>query len=214
VSLPFLFWSAFLIGFSGAMMPGPVLTATIAEVLKRGFRAGPLIVLGHAILEMTMLAAVIWGLGRWITREVVKSMLGLGGGALLIGMGAQMAWTAKQSVIHALAARGNIGTSARGPVLTGIVTSVSNPYWTIWWATTGLYYASMALQRGVTGLASFYAGHILSDLTWYSFVAAAVAGGRRICPPHLYHALIVLCGLALVALGAYFAAAGAAYWAA
>lgn len=205
-----MFWSAFLIGFSGAMMPGPVLTATIAEVLKRGFRAGPLIVWGHAILEITLLAAIVWGLGRWIERDIVKSLLGLGGGVLLIAMGAQMAWTAKRAVAKAMAATGNQAQSAKGPVLTGILTSVSNPYWSIWWATTGLYYASLSLQRGITGLASFYAGHILSDLTWYSLVAGAVAGGRKICPPGLYHALIVLCGLGLVALGAYFAASGAA----
>ena len=56
-SLWFLFWSAFLVGFSGAMMPGPVLTATISEVMKRGFKAGPLIVLGHALLEIVVLVA-------------------------------------------------------------------------------------------------------------------------------------------------------------
>lgn len=213
MSLPFLFWSAFLIGFSGAMMPGPVLTATIGEVLKRGFRAGPLIVLGHALLEVIMLAAVIWGLSAWITRDAVKSVLGVGGGILLITMGTQMAWTARDAVNQALEARGRASNDeTRGPVLTGLLTSLSNPYWTIWWATTGLYYASMALQRGMAGLASFYAGHILSDLTWYSMVAAAVASGRKICPPRLYHALIVACGLALVALGAYFAATGFAYF--
>lgn len=212
MGLAFLFGSAFLIGFSGAMMPGPVLTATVSETLKRGFWAGPLIVLGHALLEIVMLVAVIWGLGAWITREAVKSVLGIGGGALLIAMGSHMALTAKAAVQAALAQRNNPAAAVGQPVWIGLVTSLSNPYWTIWWATTGLYYASMALQRGLAGLASFYAGHILSDLTWYSLVSAAVAGGRMICPPAVYRALIVLCGLALVALGAFFGAGGAAYW--
>jgi threonine/homoserine/homoserine lactone efflux protein len=39
----FPFWSAFAIGLSGARSPGPVLTATISEAMKRGFPAGYLL---------------------------------------------------------------------------------------------------------------------------------------------------------------------------
>ena len=101
-------------------------------------------------------------------------------------------------------------TAVKGPILTGILTSVSNPYWILWWATTGLYMAGLALQSGLPGLGSFYSGHILSDLVWYSIVAGAVSSGRRLCPPWLYHVLIVFCGLVLVGLGAYFFASGLA----
>lgn len=208
--LAFLFGTAFLVGFSGAMMPGPVLTATISEVMKRGFRAGPLIVLGHAILELGVLAAVVAGLGRWITRNAVMGALGVGGGLLLVVLGMQMVLTSRGAADEALKSTGDASRAVRGPVLTGIVTSVSNPYFTLWWATTGLFYVGLALERGMAGLASFYAGHILSDLTWYSVVAAAVASGRRICPRWVYVGLIALCGLALAILGGYFFGAGAA----
>ena len=43
--------TSFVIAFSGAIMPGPLLTITIGESVKRGARAGPLIIVGHAILE-------------------------------------------------------------------------------------------------------------------------------------------------------------------
>ena len=208
--LLFLFGGAFIVGFSGAMMPGPVLTATLSEVMKRGFRAGPLIVLGHAMLELCVLALVVMGLGEFITRNATLGVLGLGGGGLLVLMGVQMALTAKRAAAEALSAKADPKTAIRGPVLAGILTSVSNPYWTLWWATIGLNYAALALKSGMAGLASFYSGHILSDLTWYSLVAAAVASGRRICPAWLYQLMLVVCGLALVGLGAYFAADGAA----
>lgn len=210
--LLFLFWSAFVIGFSGAMAPGPVLTTTISEVMKRGFKAGPLIVAGHAILEILLLVAVVAGLGVWITREKTMAVLGVGGGVLLVLMGAQMALSAGRTADQALGAGGDPKTAVRGPMLAGILTSLSNPYWAIWWATIGLNLAAVALKSGIVGLASFYTGHILADLTWYSVVAAAVASGRRICPRGVYVGLFVLCGFALVGLGAYFMASGAAWF--
>jgi len=208
MALLFLFWSAFVIGLSGAMAPGPVLTATISEVLKRGFRAGPLIVLGHALLELALLAAVIAGLGEWLQRPRVFGALGLGGGALLAGLGLFMAATARQTAQAALAARGDARTAVHGPIVTGIVTSLSTPLWILWWATIGLNYVAQALKRGLPGLAAFYTGHISADLAWYSLVALAVASGRRICPPGIYRVVFLLCGVALVGLGAYFIGTG------
>jgi threonine/homoserine/homoserine lactone efflux protein len=204
----FLFWSAFVVALSGALMPGPVLTATISEVMKRGFRAGPLIVLGHALLEIGLLFGVVAGLGPWITKTSTMIILGIGGGVLLIVLGAQMALTARIAADHALHTTADPRTAVRGPVLTGILTSLSNPYWTLWWATVGLNYAALALKSGPVGLASFYSGHILADLAWYSAVSAAVASGRKLCPRSVYIVLIAACGLALVALGGYFLSDG------
>ena len=203
-SLVFLFTTAFVVGLSGAMMPGPVLTATISEVMKRGFKAGPLIVLGHAILEVALLVLVIAGLGAWITRNTTMGVLGVGGGTLLLIMGAKMAWTARAAADDALHRTADERMAVRGPVLTGILTSLANPYWAIWWATIGLNYVVIAMKSGFVGLVSFYSGHILSDLAWYSLVSGAAASGRRICPRPVYISLIVACGLVLMGLGIYF----------
>ena len=207
-SLLFLFWSAFLVGLSGAMAPGPVLTATISEVLKRGFRAGPLIVLGHALLELALLATVCAGLGAWIQRPRVLGALGVGGGLLLAVMGVHMMATARKAVWQALNTRPDDRAAVRGPILTGILTSLSTPLWILWWATIGLNYVAQALKQGPPGLAAFYTGHILADLVWYSLVALAVASGRRICPPGVYRVLFLLCGLGLAGLGGYFLGTG------
>jgi threonine/homoserine/homoserine lactone efflux protein len=206
--LLFLFGSAFVVGLSGAMMPGPVLTATIGETIKRGLVAGPLIVAGHAILEVLLIVALIAGLSRWLEQEIVIGVFGVAGGAILMLMGVHTALTAKAAVRKALAAEAGGDGALRGPVLAGILTSLSNPYWSVWWATVGLGYLTVAWEHGVAGVASFYSGHILSDLAWFSLVAFAVASGRRVCPPVVYRTVLVLCGVALVGLGVYFVKRG------
>lgn len=206
--LLFFFWSSFLVALTGAMMPGPVLTATIGESTRRGFLAGPLITLGHGLLEIALLAAILAGLGAWLALPGVQATLGLVGGVVLVIMGLLTAWTsrgaARQAACPAAAGR----APAYGTALTGLLTTGSNPYWYLWWATVGLAYASYSLRAGLTGLAFFFAGHILADLVWYSFVSAGVAGGRRWLGERGYRAVLVTCGLVLVGLGVWFAYTG------
>ncbi|MGB9803092.1 LysE family transporter, partial [Desulfofundulus sp.] len=95
------------------------------------------------------------------------------------------------------------------PVLAGILVSLSNPYWTLWWATVGLGYIVLSLKQGTAGLVSFFGGHISSDLVWYSLVAGAVAGGRRFLTPSIYRLILVFCGAFLVFLGGSFIYMGA-----
>ncbi len=199
---------AFVIGLSGALAPGPVLTATIGESVKRGFWAGPLIVLGHALLEIALLVALVAGLGHWLTRPFIQGLLGVGGGLLLAIFGVHMMATARNSVFEALTETPGRNAALRGPVLTGILTSLANPYWILWWATVGLKLISLALKDGVLGLGVFYSGHILADLVWYSLVSAAIAAGRRILPQPVYMVLFLLCGLAMAGLGGYFLGTG------
>ena len=52
MTLSEIFISSFIIGFSGALTPGPVLSVTIVESSRRGFLAGPLITLGHGLAEL------------------------------------------------------------------------------------------------------------------------------------------------------------------
>ena len=52
-----IFLISFLVALTGALSPGPVLTFTVYKSLqgKKGYLAGFLITLGHAVLELILL---------------------------------------------------------------------------------------------------------------------------------------------------------------
>ncbi len=207
--LLFLFWSSFVIALSGAMIPGPVLTATVSEVMKRGFIAGPLIVLGHGLLEIVLLVMLVGGMGDWLLLPQTRSILGYVGGAILMVMGAHMIFTARSAAVQAQETTASAPPPLHGPVLAGMLTTLSNPYFYIWWATIGLGYAAFSLEQGRLGLAVFFSGHILADLAWYALIAFGVASGRRVCPPPVYRLILSACGLVLIGLGFWFVRYGA-----
>lgn len=51
-------------------MPGPLLTVTISESSQRGFIAGPLLIAGHAILELVLVIAFLLGLAPFFSSRL------------------------------------------------------------------------------------------------------------------------------------------------
>ena len=86
-----IFVSSFIIGLSGAMMPGPLLAVTIRHASTRGFSAAPLLVLGHAILEAALVCLLLFGLMEWIRGDAAIIAIALLGSAMLLRMAAGMA---------------------------------------------------------------------------------------------------------------------------
>jgi len=201
-NLPLIFITSFLIALSGALMPGPMLTVTIADASEKGFLVGPLIVLGHGILEVALICLVLAGLGPFLTRPVVIATVGVAGGLLLGWLGWDMIRNSGKVKFGAALQKG--GGPNRNAITYGILTSLSNPYWTLWWATIGLGYLAAALKYGGIGVVVFFAGHILADLAWYSAVAFAISRGKRFMGDRLYRRLIFGCGLFLILFGLWF----------
>lgn len=204
-----LFTTSFVVGLSGALMPGPVTTVTIVESARQGFRVGPLITLGHALTEVVIVIALALGLSVVLRQPLIAGIIGLGGGLVLLWMGWGLvsgAW--RGTVSLRLTASGSGPVGRLGLVPAGIVTSLVNPYWLLWWATVGASYVVFGLQFGWLGLAAVFVGHILSDLSWNCLLSLAVASGRRFLSDRLYRGLLAVCGLFLIGLSVYFALYG------
>jgi threonine/homoserine/homoserine lactone efflux protein len=81
--------------------------------------------------------------------------------------------------------------------LAGILMSLANPYWIIWWATIGLGYVLHSQKLGFSGIALFFIGHILGDLVWYSAISFAVGKGRKFFGNKTYRILVGACAFFL-----------------
>jgi threonine/homoserine/homoserine lactone efflux protein len=221
------FVTSFVVGLSGALMPGPLLTLAIAETAKGGFRRGPTVVLGHAVVEALAVVGLLLGVGQVFGFPLVSGGVGVVGGLVLVWMGYGMgrsAWRGEVSLdlqgegtLAAVAvARDGRGASApprtsllASPVVRGGAVSIANPFWLLWWATIGAAYVGRSLSLGPAGPAAFFLGHISADLGWTCIVSAVVASGRRALHAGVYRGVILLCAIALAILGAYFLLSGA-----
>lgn len=206
-----IFISAYLVGFSGALVPGPLLTVTVNESFRRGFRAGPQLITGHALLEVVIVVLIASGLYRLIHNNLVYGIIALFGGLFLAWMGWQMFTGAVKKRVR-LDLDASHGNSHLGPLSLGALTSLANPYFIMWWLTVGAVYVAVASNHGIFGLAVFTVGHVLADYTWYSLISAAVGGGRRFFNQSVYRAVVFCCGIFLLVLGFYFIKSGISFW--
>src|SRR3989304_7241126 len=86
-SLPAIFFTSFVVALSGALMPGPVLTLTVAGAARGGWLAGPKIILGHGALELGLLVLLALGLGGFLASGPALKVFCLAGGVTLSAMG-------------------------------------------------------------------------------------------------------------------------------
>lgn len=198
-----LFLTSFIVGFSGAMMPGPMLAVTIAETPRKGFQVGPILTGGHALAEMAVVILLSLGLVVLADNETISRAIAIIGGVMLIFMGAGMIAQLLKKNLSQTSTSESTKNSGR-LILDGIITSFSNPYWFIWWATTGSAFLVKSLKFGAVGPTVFYFGHILSDLVWYSFVSFIIWKGRKFVTGIGYKILIGSCALFLIYLGGSF----------
>lgn len=195
-----IFLSSFIIAFSGALMPGPLLSATIAESATRGYIAGPILIIGHAILEFFLLIALLLGLSPFFNQEYVYIFIAIAGGAVLLWMAAGMF----RELPNLKLSFEKEDRKQKNLIFSGALLSVANPYWTVWWATIGLGYIIHSMEYGLLGVLIFFIGHILADLVWYTTVSVTVGKGRNFMTDRVYRWIIGVCAVFLLFFSCYF----------
>jgi threonine/homoserine/homoserine lactone efflux protein len=198
-----IFTAALFVAFSGAIMPGPLLTVAIEESTLNGWKAALLLIVGHSLLELVLVAGLCLGLASFLHNQIIIRAIGICGGLFLLWMGYSMIIDVYRGRIPL-----DFDTERKAigfkPIVQGITTSASNPYWTLWWVTIGAGFVASALKSGTPAITSFYFGHISGDFIWYGFVGFLVATGKRFINARVYKAILLICGLFLVLLAISF----------
>ena len=222
-ALAALFATSFGIGFTGALMPGPLTTLAVRETMRRGFWAGPLLAAGHSLVELPLVIGLALGLSRFLDNDPVKAGIGIVGGVFLLWMGVHILGALPKEVPpltdgppaardsswrQSFQREDSLPSGALALGAAGILVSLSNPGFTAWWATAGTLLVRQGLDHGAAGVASIYTGHILSDIVWLSLLGLVLASGRRLMTGFVYRVVLAFCALFLLALGAYFMASG------
>jgi threonine/homoserine/homoserine lactone efflux protein len=204
-----IFLIAFITGFSGAMMPGPMLALVIGQTGSQGMRAVWAIVGGHAALEVIVVVLLILGLRQVLQRPRVRGLIGLVGGAALVYMGADMVRSASRVALEMETAADQLPWLKLA--LAGAAVCIANPYFTGWWATVGGGQLAYSAPRNAAEYLSFYVGHELSDFVWYGIVGWIIVTGKAWLSQTVYTWLVLVCGIAIVALGLWFVRTGVAF---
>jgi len=204
----------FALGLTGAILPGPMLAATVMHARRWGWRSGVLVSMGHGLLELVLVVAILFGAGAALKHPAIARSISVAGGVFLVTLGTIA--TVRPPAPPATEARpdeaggGILQEGWWRPFLAGMWTSATQPYWYIWWAFAGVTLVGYSSGRaGALGAGTFYVGHVLADVVWFTFVAAAVGAGRRIFSDNVFRRLFIACGAALLGFGLVFVAAGA-----
>ena len=190
----------FLIGLTGALAPGPTLVATINASLKGGWSMGPRVTLGHMAVELLMVLLIVGGFSL-VVGDYAWLIGGIGGAALIV-FGVLTLREARTAVLPVAAEQA--GTTR--PFLAGAVTSISNPYFWIWWLTVGSALLIGAVSGGIILVIAFISGHWMADLGWFTLISSSIHRGRFALSEPLYRGILAACGLFLMAFGVYYLA--------
>ncbi|HOV52575.1 MAG TPA: LysE family transporter, partial [Methanothrix sp.] len=98
--------------------------------------------------------------------------------------------------------------AATNPYLAGMLTSVANPYFWIWWLSVGSALVIDGLRGGMMMAGLFMIGHWGADFGWYMLVSLSMSKGRDILSQANYRRILALCGGFLVSFGIYYLVLG------
>ncbi len=213
-----IFSFSFLTALTGAMAPGPLMTYTIVKSLgekKHGYLMGAWIIAGHAILEIGIIFFLLLGFSFVFKNVLIVRVIGVLGGGILCIFGISILRDVFSGKISTSFTDdqtcGNNGedSCSKGPldnpVAGGILVSMSNPFWWIWWATIGLAFMiqfDVSFQNPLK-LLVFFVGHEAGDLAWYLMISFLAFFGLRRLNPKAYYGMLLICGLFMIFFGIY-----------
>ncbi len=193
----------FMTGLSGITVPGPVFIFILQQSIARGFKSGVLATSAHALVGVLVIVLIVLtGVAELFQSPAFELYMGLVGGLSLLILGMIIVKNPSKQVPRV---NSNADGLSVGPFVGGLIVSVSNPAFFLWWAVIGLPMLGQARDfAGIAGIYAWTLGIVAAIFLWYGGIAFISAQGKARIPCNVFFAISVVCGLFLMFMGLVF----------
>jgi len=178
------------------MAPGPITVVTIGKGSKNP-HAGALVSLGHGIVEFPLIFLIFLGFDSLIDIPYVREIIGITGGVFLLWMSVDMLRGLKIAEVKDKMEK-------HTPIVAGVLLSIGNPYFIIWWATIGAALIMRSADFGYFWFGVFAVIHWLCDFLWLYFLSIISYRGGVFFGKMFHRGIFLICGIFLFFLGGKF----------
>jgi threonine/homoserine/homoserine lactone efflux protein len=176
----------FALSLTGALAPGPLSAAVIQQASKRGRLHGILPMVGHAIVELGIIGAIILSVNALtLTPFVVDILMGFGG-VIIIFFGLLALREYKHEESEAVVTQETSVATALEATTQGALVSIFSPYFLLWWFGAGLSFITVLLTDlqltiGTVFIAGvlIYFTHISTDFLFGAFLSVGATYGSE-----------------------------------
>lgn len=198
---------------SGVLSPGPLFFANLIYGSRQGFRGGIKMASGHTIVELPIILMLSFGLFHFSVTSVVHNAtfksIGLLGGITIVVFSMLQIRSAvireKNRSLGNFIDRTKYSLSNK-PILNGMIFSLLNPFFIVWWFTVGLKIISdsISLFGIVLGGLAVFIFHIWMDYVWLGGTSFLVQKGVSILDVRFFNIFLLGLSVLLVIFGLYW----------
>jgi len=194
-----------LVSTSGVLSPGPLFFINVLYGSRYGSFIGLKIASGHAIVEFPLIIALSYGLYSFSytshLSEVIIKFIGLTGGIFLLFFSSlQIISILKEKATNSQEIR-----DFKNPILVGIIFTILNPFFIVWWLTIGSKLISdSVINFGIVeGISIIFLSHIWMDYFWLWFTSFMINKGKSIMKEKIYRIFVFTISVILGIYGSY-----------
>lgn len=188
--------SAAGISLTGVMLPGPMTAVTVAKGYSDR-NAGALIAVGHAVIEIPLIAAIYLGLAHFMSSPQVVNIIYVVGGFMLFYLGFRMFRDVGD-------APGEVSGLPASSLAAGIIITGTNSAFYVWWVTVGVALVTGVAKFGLIGIILFAVVHWLCDLVWCEILSISTFKSRKWWTQRVQRIVFRVCALVLIGFGTWF----------
>ncbi len=217
----------------GALLTYTIVKAM--ETKQRAYWIAIYVSLGHMLAEFILIGILLAGVSTIFSYPLVTLIIGILGGSFLLFIGIRMLidlWKQKipstlmqksppvkvkdqdkdrndtpniSSPMSSSSLGKNTDKKSYHPLLASMGFLISNPYWWLWWATSGIsiMVANTVSLSSPLLLIAFVVGKELGAVLWYSSVALLLGYFQKFFSRAIYFGIFGICALFMCLYGGY-----------